>query len=292
LLHAAVAVVVAGATPALALDATGVWSGRWSCRQNAGGAVTSTRESESTMLITHRGELLFLEIDGTRYDCRDSDTYTTRATGAAVRCTTERGASTRTAEVLDLRIRIHGARGTARISGRSTVDDARGRGRCRYRFSRTSRADPGVGPLRLCGDGNVNDAPNEECDGAATGTPCDGACTSECTCPTSCEHLDVSGHWEGTWVSAVTGESGPVVANLAHEGYLVFGSISFPPFGDQNYSPPFLWVSPCAPAEFSSGAILSSGVGGSLEGVATNSSLAGSWRISDGSDHGTWALSR
>jgi hypothetical protein len=93
----------------------------------------------------------------------------------------------------------------------STVQDARGGRHCRSRFSRVSLEDPGIRlptPEEVCGYGVVNDAPNEECDGAATGTPCDGACASDCTCPTACESLDVSGRWEGTWVSEVTGESG------------------------------------------------------------------------------------
>jgi hypothetical protein len=158
-----------------------------------------------------------------------------------------------------------------------------------------SREDPGLGlppPAEaFCGDGVV-DAPNEECDGAATGTPCDGACASDCTCPATCQPLDVSRHWEGSWVSEVTGESGPVVADLSHEGEFVFGSISFPPFGDENYSPPFLQISACGPAEFSSGAILPSAIAGLLGGIATNTSLSGTWRMSDGSDHGTWNMSR
>lgn len=249
------------------------------------------------MRITQRGEALFIEIDGTAYQgpSDDSDRNPTRATGSAVRCADDREACTPTSEVLTLKIKVNEARGTTRINAASTVS-ARGGRHCRYRFGRTSREDPGVGQPpeqgESCGDGIVNDAPNEECDGAATGTACDGACTADCTCPTTCEPLDVSGHWEGTWVSAVTEASGQVVADLSQEGEFVFSRISFPPFGDENFSPPFLQMSACAPTEFSTGAILPSGIAGTLDGIATNTSLAGTWGMSDDSDYGTWSTTR
>jgi hypothetical protein len=55
--------------------------------------------------------------------------------------------------------------------------------------------------------------------------------------------------------SEVTGETGQVVGNLGQEADFVFGAISLPPFGDENFSPPFPQISACAPAEFSTGAI-------------------------------------
>ena len=253
----AAALVAAGAGPALAVDATGMWSGRWSCRQKAGATITRTAGRHSTMLVTQRDEALFIEIDGTAYRgwIHASDRYPRRATGGAVRSTNDRDPFTRTSEMLDLDIRINHARRRTKISADSTVRNARGEGHCSYRFSRTSREDPGVAPA-------------------------------------TCEPLDLSGHWEGAWVSAVTGENGEVVADFGHEGEFVFGSISFPPFGDEGLSPPFLQVGRCAPAEFSTGTMLPSGVTGSLVGVAANTSLAGGWKISDGSDYGTWQLSR
>ncbi len=292
----AAALVVAVAGPALAVDATGTWSGKSTCWQRGRARVTRT-ERHGTMLISQRGGALFVEIDGTVYrgDSHDSNRDGTRARGTAARCTQGAEALAVPMEVLTLKMKVDEARGTTRINAESTVQNARDGRRCRYRYSRISREDPGIGlppPAEVCGDGIVNDAPNEDCDGAATGTPCDGACAADCTCPTACQRLDVSGHWDGRWVSEVTGESGPVVADLSHEGEFVFGAISFPPFGDENYSPPFLQMSPCAPAEFSSGAILPSGVAGLLGGSATNTSLAGTWMMSDGSDHGTWRLSR
>jgi hypothetical protein len=294
----AAALVAAGAGPALAIDATGTWSGRWSCRQKAGATVTRTVERDSTMLLTQRGEALFLEIDGTAYQGRshDLERHPRRAAGSAVRSTGDGEAFAHASEVLDLKIMVNDVRGKATIRAESTVQNALGKGHCNYRFSRTSREDPGVVPPpqeeEFCGDGLVNDAPNEECDGGATGTPCDGTCTTSCTCPRPCEPLDVSGHWEGTWVSEVTGDGGQVVANLGHEGDFVLGTISFPPFSDVVYSAPLVVIGACAPAEFSTGAVLRSGVVGTLDGIATNTSLAGTWRMSDGSDRGTWHMSR
>ena len=90
----------------------------------------------------------------------------------------------------------------------------------------------------------------------------------------------------------MTGETGQVVADLAQEGDFVSGLIAFPPFRDAIYSAPFIVMGRCAPAAFSTGALLASGSVGSLDGVATNASLAGHWGISDQSDHGTWQLSR
>jgi hypothetical protein len=246
------------------------------------------------MLISQRGEALFVEIDGTAYrgESYDLNRMGTRARGSASRCTEGGGALVDPSEFLVLRIRLNEARGTRRI----IVDAEHGLGRhCRYRFSRVSAEDPGIGPSlaeEVCGDGVVNDAPNEECDGAATGTPCDGACRPDCTCPTSCEPLDVTGHWEGTWVSEVMGESGQVVADLSQSDVLVFGGISFPPFGNENFSAPFIEMSACAPAEFSTGAVLPSGIAGRLDGIATNTSMAGTWGMSDASDYGTWQMSR
>jgi hypothetical protein len=301
----AAALVAAGASPALAMDATGTWSGQRSCRQKATATVTRTGQRDSTMLITQRGEAVFIEIDGTAYQGRshDSERHPRRATASAVRSTPGGAAVPGPAEVLDLRIWINDARGSTRINAESSVQNARGRWHCRYRFSRTSREDPDVGlppeEEELCGDGVVNNAPNEECDGAATGTPCDGVCTAACTCPRPCTPLDVSGHWEGTWASEVTGASGPVVATFSQKGDFAFGSISFPSFHDVVYSAPLVVISACAPAEFSAGTILMSGIvgplegiAGALEGIATNTSLAGTWGMSDHSDSGTWQLSR
>ncbi len=288
----AAALVAAAAGPALAIDATGTWSGRWHCLQRTRAGMIRTYQRASTMLVTQRGEALFIEIDGTAYQGRshDSDRNPTRATGSAVRCGDDGGACTPTSEVLDLTIKVNQLRGTAKFNGES---NACGGLHCRYRFSLTSRADPGAGPPpEACGDGVVNDAPDEECDGAATGTPCDGACTAACTCPRPCTPLDVGGHWDGTWVSEVTGESGPVVADLSHEADFASGRISFPPFREVVYSAPFVVIGACAPAEFSTVAVLRSGIVGTLDGVATNTSLAGTWRMSGGSDHGTWQLSR
>ena len=110
--------------------------------------------------------------------------------------------------------------------------------------------------------------------------------------PSTCEPLEVTGHWQGTWASEMTGENGQVVADLSHDGHLVVGNISFPPFSDAVFSPPFLMLSSCAPAAFSTGAILGSGIGATLDGIATNTSVTGTWGLSDGSDHGTWNLSR
>lgn len=291
----AAALVAAGAGPARAVDATGTWSGQWSCRQKDGARVIRTGQQAGTMLITQRGAAVFIAIDGTAYQGRsqDSERNPSRATCSAVRSTTDGQAHP--AEALTLKIRINDARGMTKIRAQSTVQNARGEEHCSYRFSRTSREDPGIGlppPEEVCGDGIVNDAPSEECDGGATGTPCDGACTAACTCPRPCAPLDVSGHWEGTWVSEVTGDSGPVVANLGHEGDFVLGTISFPPFSDVVYSAPLVVIGACAPAEFSTGAVLRSGVFGTLDGIATNTSLAGTWRMSDRSDHGTWHMSR
>jgi hypothetical protein len=210
-----------------------------------------------------------------------------------VRCKDGGEACTPTSELLELKIRVNEGRGTTRIVAESNAALTRGARHCRYRFSRTSREDPDVAsPEEFCGDGIVNDAPNEECDGAATGTPCDGACTAACSCPRSCVPLDVSGHWDGTWASEVTGASGPVAAELSQLGDIALGTISFPPFNDVLYSASLVVVGACAPSEFSTGVVLRTGVVGTLAGIATNASLAGTWGLSDHSDSGTWQLSR
>jgi hypothetical protein len=297
LLVVVAALMAFGAGQALAVDATGTWSGKGTCRQKAKSSVTRTRQRHSTMFVTQRGEALFVEIDGTAYQglSHDSERNPTRAAGSAVRCRDFDEACTPTSEVLDLKIRVNETRGTTKIGAESTVPHTRHARHCTYRFSRTSREDPGVAPPvgeAFCGDGVVNDALNEECDGTATGTPCDGACTGACTCPRPCAPLDVSGHWDGTWVSEVTGESGEVVADLGQMGEFALGTISFPPFSDAVYSAPLVVVGACAPSEFSTGAALRSGMVGTLEGIATNDSLAGTWGLSDHSDSGTWQLSR
>src|SRR5262249_37438094 len=152
----------------------------------------------------------FIEIDGAAYGgtSRESRRKPTRATGRAVRRDDATG-------VLQLRIDVDEARGTTNLHAESTVSDASGRWHCRYRFARTRGEDPGLEQSpppqgSFCGDGTVDDARGEECDGSATGTPCDGACTAACTCLQSCAPLDVTGHWQGTWVSEVTGETGQV----------------------------------------------------------------------------------
>jgi hypothetical protein len=289
-LAVAAAVVAAGAARALAVDATGVWSGHSICRPRGG--VAGTVRRDSMLLVTQRGEALFIEIDGAAYrgESHASRRKPTRAAGRAIRGDDASG-------VLEFRVSVDDARGTATLVAESTVRDTSDRWHCRYQFTRTSRTDPEVGhpaPPQggLCGDGVVDDARGEECDGAATGTPCDGVCTGACTCPQACEPLDVTGHWEGTWSSEVTGETGPVVANLGQEAQFVFGPISFPPFRAATLSPPFIVMGRCVPAAFSTGALLGSGSVGTLDGIATNASLAGTWAISDQGDHGTWQVSR
>jgi hypothetical protein len=241
------------------------------------------------MLVSQTGEQLFVEIDGTAYrgDSHDTNRRGTRARGNAV--------SADPSEVLTLRVSVDGLRGAARVTAQSAGENGRGGRHCRYRFTRVSCQNPEIEPTpppEVCGDGIVNDSPNEECDGAATGTPCDGACTADCTCPTSCQPLDVSGHWEGTWVSKATGDNGPFVADLSQNTFFVVGTIEFPPFVDPVFSAPFIEMDTCAPAEFSTGALLGSGILGRLDGIATSTSMLGTWALSDGSDHGTWELSR
>ena len=46
----------------------------------------------------------------------------------------------------------------------------------------TATVTPTPEPTPVCGNDVVEGS--EECDGAATGTPCDGECDTDCTCPT------------------------------------------------------------------------------------------------------------
>src|SRR5262245_52553304 len=61
------------AGPALALDATGTWSGTLNCRQKAGARAARADRRDAIMLITQRGEALFVEVDGTAYQGRSHD---------------------------------------------------------------------------------------------------------------------------------------------------------------------------------------------------------------------------
>src|SRR5262245_20249584 len=295
---AAVISLAAGTAPALALDATGTWSGQSICRQRAAKGITTMERRSSTMMITQRAGTLFVEIDGTPYRgrSRPSGHGATRARGA-VSYADEGERPSDTSAVVRLRIHIDESRGMSRLVAESSLHDASGRRHCRYRFERTRREDPGMAPSppprgAFCGDGVVDRALNEECDGDATGTSCDGACTAACSCSQPCELLSVTGHWEGTYLSEVTGETGTAVADLSDAGIFIFGTISFPPFRYAVYSGPLVVMGACSPATFTSGAMLASGSFGILDGIATNASMAGSWRISDGSDHGTWQLFR
>jgi hypothetical protein len=262
----AAAVLTAGAGPARAVDATGTWSGNASCRQQAAAGVARAERRDSTLRITQRGGALFIAMDGATYwgQSEDSRRSPTRARGTVLRCTDDGRSCPANSGVLALEIKIDEARRRTWINA-ATKAAVRGGRHCRYRFRRTSRTDPCVGRQ-----------PEPEAS----------------ACPTTCEPLDVSGHWEGTWASAVTGESGSVIADLSHEGDFVFGPISFPPFGDGSFSSPLLRIGSCAPAEFSSAAILASGIIGTLNGVATTTSMAGTWRVSDGSDGGSWQVTR
>jgi hypothetical protein len=82
---AAVTLVAAGTAPALAVDATGTWSGHSVCFQPAGTRISATERRSSTMLITQQGDVLFIEIDGTAYSGRS------RASGHGARRATEQG---------------------------------------------------------------------------------------------------------------------------------------------------------------------------------------------------------
>src|SRR5262245_38854030 len=82
----AVALVAAGAARARAVDATGIWSGHSICRPRAGTGVAGTVRRDSMLLVTQRGEALFIEIDGAPYrgESHASRRKPTRAAGRAV----------------------------------------------------------------------------------------------------------------------------------------------------------------------------------------------------------------
>src|SRR5262249_3730531 len=169
---AAVTLAAAGATPALAVDATGTWSGRSACRHGAATTTTATERRASTMQITQRGDVLFIESDGTAYRGRShtSGHGARRALGRAARRTGDGH--------LKLGSRVGGPGGRATVIAKAGVRDGSGLRRCRSRSGRTSAVDPGMAPSppprgAFCGDGVVDRALNEECDGDATGTPCD-----------------------------------------------------------------------------------------------------------------------
>src|SRR5262249_25835915 len=189
---ATVIILAAGTAPALALDATGTWSGQSICRQRAGKMITTERRS-STMMITQRAAALFVEIDGTPYRgrSRPSGHGATRARSAvSYAAGGERPSDT--SAVVRLRIHIDESRGMSRLVAESSLHDGSGHRHCRYRFERTRREDPGMAPsppprAAFCGDGGVDRALNEGRDSDATGTPCDRAGSPACSCPHRCE---------------------------------------------------------------------------------------------------------
>ena len=143
----AAGLVAGGVGPAFAVDATGIWFGKRSCRQNVGATVKRREPQYSTMLIMQKGEALSIAIDGAVYCGRmhESDESPPRVTGSAVRCTNDEEVFTDISEVLKLRIRVNEALGTATIRARS-IEHARRGARCRYRFSRMDLEFPTIGP--------------------------------------------------------------------------------------------------------------------------------------------------
>jgi hypothetical protein len=115
---AVASLVVAAAGSALAADATGTLSGKSTCWQKG----RAREQRGSTMLISQRGEALFVEIDGTAYrgESHDSNRGGTRARGSAARCTEGGEGFHDPSEVLTLKVNVDEVRGTTRITAEST----------------------------------------------------------------------------------------------------------------------------------------------------------------------------
>jgi len=137
------------APAAHAFDATGTWEGRFSCR-HFDGAKFRFEMKPSTLRISQSGSTLNVDLNdgGFRYHGQaiDDDKSPDKGEVLLAQCGTDDVAGTGFAEMLRAVVKTRPSKGTGSFRGVSIFEGDFGGGRqfgtCKYRFKRTSTADP------------------------------------------------------------------------------------------------------------------------------------------------------
>ena len=146
-------VLVLATVPAHAFDATGTWSGSYSCKGFDGGPFT-VKPRRTTLLITHAGASLNASLDngGFHYHGASIDDAKDAQKGDAMlaECETDAVPATGFAEMILGVVKTKTGKSAASFKGTSVYQQVSGSGTeggsCIYTFKRTSTTDPGVGP--------------------------------------------------------------------------------------------------------------------------------------------------
>jgi hypothetical protein len=144
--------LVLSASPIYAFDATGTWTGQFSCK-NFNGAKTTFKMKPSTLLIVQAGAAVKADIDGGNFlyngsAINDAKKPDEKGEILMVQCGTDNHGGQGFAEMVRLAVKTNPGKGTGSFSGPSIIEGDFGNGyqfaTCKYSFKRTGTGIPTV----------------------------------------------------------------------------------------------------------------------------------------------------
>jgi len=147
----AVVLLLVTASAVHGFDATGTWTGQFSCKHFNGEKFTF-KMKPSTLLISQSGSTVTADIDGFfRYNgaaIDDAKKPNEKGEILLIQCDTDNEAGAGFAEMNRAVVKTKPSKGTGSFSGLSIVEgdfgDGPTFGTCKYKLKRTSTADPNV----------------------------------------------------------------------------------------------------------------------------------------------------
>ena len=144
------------AAPLHAFQATGTWTGQFSCK-DFNGEKSTFKMKPSTTTISQSGVDVRAEIDGNfRYHghfINDDKKPTEKGEIFLVQCGTDNDAGDDHSEMMRAVVKVNPAKGTGTFSGFSILEGDFGDGHlfgtCKFKYKLTGLPDPGVGPCQL-----------------------------------------------------------------------------------------------------------------------------------------------
>jgi hypothetical protein len=156
LFAAGFALLALTAAPLHAFQATGTWTGQFSCK-DFNGEKSTFKMKPSTLLISQSGVDVRAELDGNfRYHGtfqNDEKKPSEKGEMFLVLCGTDNNAGVDHSEMLHAIVKVNPTKGTGSFSGVSILEGDFGDGHlfgtCKFKFKLTGLPDPGVGPCQM-----------------------------------------------------------------------------------------------------------------------------------------------
>jgi hypothetical protein len=145
-------VMVAIAAPSVhAFDASGAWTGQYSCKL-FNGTSSQVKSSSSTLAISQSGSAVIVSLDGAvsyaGYAIDDGKKGAAKGQMFLTRCGTDNLPAQGNAEILRAAVKASAAADAGTFTGFSALDadlgtgNGRQFGTCKYKYKRTSRTSP------------------------------------------------------------------------------------------------------------------------------------------------------